>query len=353
MSQKLSGSRMVTLYAGNSKELEFEVRKDGELVDLTDTTGKLKVFLEIPDTNETYIIDKTLTIPTQEDDALGTCSCTLSETETDQFPGVYRYYLVFTYDTDDDRVLQDGNIKIVGDDTDRINQIQNKYGLKYDYYTMREALNYAQSQLLNIGYEYVDEFIHTLDSNNCFKIDNYVMDKNFDEVVDSDDLYVFEYTSESPYTVTDLSSNISSVTFNHPGGFTVVEMDDSYPSASSYKLRVQYYRGLQTFSYLNNDIRYLEELLTVYHLFDILPIYKLQHGITKRDINGTKVEFNQRGIDDFKEKLRQQITYQISKIRSLDIKPIIINKDYGIYTNRVVGIDNSYSRYRNEGGRLY
>ena len=353
MTQRINGTSMITVYSGNSIELEFEVRINTQLVDLTGLTGKLKVFLDIPDTNATYVIDKTLTIPTQEDEALGTCNCVLSETETVQTAAVYRYYLVFTYDTDDDRVLQDGTIKIVGDDTDRIGQIKLKYGLDFDYYTMREALNYGQSQLLNIGYEFVDKYVDNLDSNNCFLIDNYVMDKNFDEKVDEDDIYLFEYLTESPYTINELGANIASITFNHPGGFTVIEMDASYPSASSYKMRVQYYKGLETFSYLNNDIRYLEELLAIFHLFDILPIYKLQHGITKRDINGVKIEFDQKGISTFMKDLRNKITYQISKIRSLTIKPIIINKDYGMVNNNYnLGIDNSTSRYRNYGRRF-
>ena len=132
MTQRINGSRMIPVYAGNSIELEFEVRQETQLVDLTGLTGKLKVFLDIPDTNATFVIDKILTIPTQTGTALGTCSCVLSETESDQFPAVFKYYLVFTYDTDDDRILQEGTIKVIGDDTDRINQIQQKYGLKYE-----------------------------------------------------------------------------------------------------------------------------------------------------------------------------------------------------------------------------
>ena len=175
------------------------------------------------------------------------------------------------------------------------------------------------------------------------------MDKNFDELIDEDDLYLFEYQKESPYAINNLSTHIESITFNHPKGFTIIEMDGSYPSDSSYKMQIQYYKGLQTFSYLNNDIKYLEELFTIFHLFDILPIYKLQHGVTKRDINGVKVEFNQEALNILKKDLMERITYQKSKIRSLDIRPVVINKDYGSYKGLGAGLDSSASRYRNSG----
>lgn len=353
MSDKITGNSMIPIYAGNSIELEFTVRKDSQLVDLTGLAGKFKVFLDVPGEDETFVIDKSLTIPTQTGDALGTCSCVLTGNETDQYTSVYKYYLVFTYGVSDDRVLQEGTVKIIGDDTDRINQIKLKYGLDFDYYTMREALNYAQSQLLNNGYEYVEKIIDTLDSNHCFLIENYVMDKNFDEVVDDDDIYLFEYQSESPYTINNLSSHISNITFNHPKGMTIVQMDGTYPSDSSYKMQIQYYKGLQSFSYLNNDIKYLEELYAIYHLFDVLPIYKLQHGITKRNINGINVEFNHDSIRTLMVDLRDKILYQISKIRSLSIKPVIINKNYG-YNNSPFnyGFDYSASRYRDFNRRF-
>lgn len=344
---------MKQVYAGKSAELNFTVRQNSQLVDLTGLTGELKVFLDVPGENDPYIIVKSLTIPTQEDEALGTCSCVLTSAETEQFSEVYKYYLVFNYGTDDDRVLQEGSLRIIGDDEDRINQIKKKYSLNFDYYSMREAFNYAQSQILNVGYEFIDKRVDTLDTNNCFLIENYVMDKNFDEVINKDDVYVYEFQKHTPFNINNLSDHIESITFNHPGGKTIVKMDDKYPSDSSYTLQIQYYRGLKDFSYVYNDVKYLEELFTLYHLFDMLPIYKLQHGITKRDLNGVKIEFNHEAINVLKEDLRQRILYQISKIRSLSIKPVMINKDYGL--NKGIfnyGLDSSASRYREAGRRF-
>lgn len=344
---KINGYTLIPIYAGKSIELEFEVRKEGQLVDLSDLTGRLVVFLEVPGVDEEYVIDESLTIPDQTGGGLGTCSVILDSTMTDQYAAVYRYYLLFTYGTGDERVLQDGTINIIADDTDRINQIKTKYGLEFDHYTLVNAYNYSHSQLLNCGYEYVDKTIENLDDNNCFLIDNYAMDANFDGKVDIDDIEIIEYQKNSPYNINNLNDNVDEIKFNHPGGKIIVQMDAKYPSEGSYKIRVRYYKGLQSYSYLINDINYLEELYMIFHLFEIMPIYKLQHGITKRDINGVKVEFNKEAIDAFKDDLRKQITYQVSKIRSLNIKPVIINKDYGGYKPILhYGPDYSASRYR-------
>ena len=347
MSQ-IKGNTMITAYVTKAKELEFIIYKDAQLIDLTGLTGTIRVYLDIPGSNGSDVISKALTIPAQTGTAEGTCSVVFDDDDTDITAAVYNYQLIFVYDTDDNRVLQAGTINLVGDDEDRVSQIKQKYGFSFDNYTLNDALNYARSQLLNIGYQYIEKTISGTDTNDCFLIENYVMDKDFSGVVDVDDLVLFEYMNESPYTINDLTANISSVTFNHPKGYTIVEMDGTYPSSSSYKMEIQYYKGLQTYSYLFNDIKFLEELLMIYHLFDVLPIYKLQHGIKKREINGIKVEFNDEAIYTLKKDLRTKINYQIGKIRSLGGKAVYINKDYGV-DNGVYnyGMDNSATRYRN------
>jgi hypothetical protein len=344
---KIKGNVMIPVYAGKGKELEFLIYENGQVVDLTGLTGTLVVWLDIPGQDEDFVIEKALTIPTQTGENIGSCSCVLDNDDTDLTPAVYNYQLIFNYGTSDDRVLQSGTIHIIGDDTDRIEQIKEKYGFKFDYQTLNTAFNFAHSQMLNIGYEYIDRVLNTTDSNDCFTIDNYVMDKNFDGLVDEDDIVIFEYMNETPYTINDLATHVTGVTFNHPNGLAIIQMDGSYPSSSGYKVRVQYYKGIETYSYLINDIHFLEELLMTYHLFDILPIYKLQHGISKRDLNGVKIEYDDEAIKLLKEDLRIKILNQISKIRNLDGRGFRISKDYGRDSTIFnYGIDNSATRYR-------
>jgi len=349
MSQ-IKGNTMITVYAGKAKELEFIIYENAQLVDLTGLTASFNMWLDIPGQDETYVLTKALTIPTQTGTAEGTCSCVLDDTDTVVDAGVYNYELLFVYGANDVRVLQVGTVKVTGDDDTRIEQIKIKYGFKFDNYTLNEALTYAHAQILNIGYEYKDMILNGTDTNDCLLINNYVMDKNFDGAVDADDITIFEYMNQTPYTINDLSSNVSSVTFNHPMGKTIIQMDDTYPSSGSFKVRVQYYKGLETYSYLISDIQFLEELLMTYHLFDVLPIYKLQHGISKREINGHKIEYNAEAVTTLKLDLRKKIINQISKIRSLSGVPLRISKDYGRDSGIFnYGVDNSATRYRDFG----
>jgi len=314
----------IKIQKNTSKSLSFVIKDDNDnVINLASATGKIKVHLDIPGTNNTYVIDKALTI----DSAIrGECSVTLENTDTNIDASIYRVILEFNYAIGDDRVYSYGTFTIYGDDTERLQQIKTKYGLTYDDYTLQTAFDWSHQQMLNNAYQKIEQSVNGTE----FKIDNYVMDKNFDGVVDTSDLEIIEYMSSSPYTVNNLNSNISSVVYNHPAGKSYITMDASYPSNSSFKVRVTYYKGSDSHSDLLVDIKRLEELYTLYHLFDILEPHKLQTGITDKTINGVSIVFDQEGIRTFKKDLYNQIQNSILKIKPFDgmFGSVLISKEY-------------------------
>ncbi len=347
MNEEIKSNIQIPLFKNKGDELTFVIYdNEGSPVDLTGLTGKFQVYLDTPQTTDVNVIDKALVIPTQEGTSLGKCTCSLDDDDLDIDTAIYNYKLVFVYGVDDNRILQTGTVNVIGDDNTRIEQIKKKYGLTFDYYTMRTALNFAHKQMLSYAYVFEELTIPQTDSNDQILIENYVMDSDFDNSVTSADIDVFEYQKESPYDTNDLTANVSAVTFNHPNGKTILTMDGAYPTDSTYTLMVKYYRGIDTFSNLNQDIMYLEEMFVLLHLFSILSPYKLQYGITRRSINGVKVEFNFEAIQEFKSKLNIDINQVKLRIRGLTYKNIIIDKDYGDPTS---SYDGSRFTYNNRG----
>jgi len=317
----------IQIYKNKTKDLSFVIqpKENEKYYDLTGATGLIKVQLSIPGQDDAVVISKALTI---DDAEQGKCSVTLENSDTDINVAIYSYTLEFNFSIGDDRILQSGLFEILGDDITTIETIKQKYEFSYDNYTMQNALDYAREQILSNAFMKQETTFSKKD--NIIKILNYVADMNFDDTVDASDISLIEYQQKTPYTVNDLSSNISSVNFDHPNGYTIITMDDEYPSDSTYKLKLVYYQIYKKYADLKKKIRYIEELYVIEHLFKTLEIYKLQHGMTNKTLNGVTIEFNKQAIDDFLKQLKSWIGNEIMKVRPLKgaFKPVTIPKTY-------------------------
>lgn len=314
----------IQIYKGTASALNFVIRDENDnVIDLSGLTGKIKVFLNIPGQDDTYVIDKSLTI----DSAIkGEVSVNLDDNDNDISVAEYQYILEFVYGVDDNRILGYGAFSILGDDIERINQIKDKYGLEYDELAMKSAFNWAHKQMLNNAFVDMEEDYKS--AKDEFKIDNFVMDKNFDGVIDKNDIEIKEFMTKTPYTVNDLSSNILSVIFDHPSGKTIISMDAEYPSDGAFTVRINYKRADESYSDAIENIRRVEELYTLYHIFDKLEPYKLQRGLPSRSINGVTIDFDQDGIDRYKKKLFSEILNEIMKFRPIASRNVLVGKGY-------------------------
>lgn len=187
----------------------------------------------------------------------------------------------------------------------RIAQIKAKYGLGYSDSVVSYALLLARKFMTDNIFENVEQIINQKAT--TFKLCNYVMDSNFDYTVDEDDIDVIEYMDNEPYTINDLNSNISSVTLNHPAGFSLLTMDGEYPSSGDYKLKISYLRGSNSYDKNEDNILRVEELLTIYYIFGTVEISALQRGLPNRSINDVTIQFDQRGIADYRKSLMTEI----------------------------------------------
>ena len=313
----------IQIFRETAKSIKFNIIDDfGKIVDLTSATGTLNVFLKEPGQADVIALTKALTITNA---IMGICQVDLLSTDTDIDEYNYTYKLDFIFSDAEVRTLTYGLFEIVGDDNTRISQIKQKYSLNFDYYTMREGLNYAHQQMTLNLYEKIEDKLNT--TNKIIQIENYVMDKNFSYTVDKTDIEIIQYQDKTPFGVVDLSANIVSVLFDHPVGKTIITMDGDYPE-TSYKMQVTYYKGLYKFSEIYLDVKQVEEWYTLYHIFQILPIYKLQQGLPSRSINGVDIVFDQDGIDKLRKMIFTWIQTGIVNIKGFDIGTVVINKRY-------------------------
>ena len=308
--------RNFNIVQGKGKELLFTcLDDDGEIIDLTSTTSVLKVVLDNPEIENTTLICKSATLLCATS---GTCKVNLSNDDTNIDSFQYTYNLITNFGADDDRVLFEGDFIVHGDDIDnRIKQIKTKYGLNYDYYIMKEALDYARVETLANGFENVIN--EKTSKSNIIKICRYIADANFDKSIDENEFKITQFMKNPPYTVEDITSHIISVNLDNPH-ITFIEMDAEYPS-EGYVLRVEYKLGRKPFSEIKPFIDKLEEWYVIKYLFENLEPHKLQHGMTSKNINGIDVTYDAQGISDFQKKILNNITYYIMKCVPMNTCP--------------------------------
>lgn len=307
----------------SSKVFDFEVKNvDGTAFDLTGTTGVLEVFLDKEGINAANVISKAITLTEANK---GTCTVTLDDTDTTIDTHVYKYRLKFTAGANN-YIFGDGIFDIIGDDNSRVSEIKSTYGLAYEYYIMEKALIYARREIKDKGFiETVKEFSQ---SNTVFLLDNYMADSNFDELLDSNDIKLTEYQTNTPYGVNDLSANISSVVTDHPNGKIIVTLDTALPSATDFTLRFEYFRIAESYTKMKSSIKNLEELFVIQYLFNRLEPYKLQHGMTNKTLNGVTIEFNQAAIRDYLNGIKKQINSEIIRLKPWSNVSVGISKGY-------------------------
>ena len=321
--------------AGTSKELKFELKDiNNNAIDITGLVGTLKIYLNVPGTNSSPVISKTVTITNALN---GLCTAVVLDSETLITPAIYNYTLTFEYTTGDNRVLDSGTVNIIGDDIDRINQIKQRYGLGFDYYTMKTALDYARTQIKGNTIKHEKGSGMITDKNNSLELCNYVMDANGDGSVDASDITIYEYLKVFPFTVNNLQSNISSLILETPIGKSYIVMDAKYPS-EGFTLGLEYYRGVKPYVDALPIIDKAEEYYVLYRLFTTMEINKLQRGITNRGINGVDIVFDKDSIDSFLQILRNWIATEnlrlipfnscLNNSGSSVTKSVLINKGY-------------------------
>lgn len=308
----------------SSRTFEFEIRDNfNNVVDLTSSTGTLKVYLEKSGTNDNPVISKSITLT---EAVKGLCEVSLIDTDTNIDPNVYKYRLEFDYGSNDVRIFGDGIFDLLGDDTSRIMQIKRNKGLAFDYYVLDNALNDARQKVKDYCFQPIE--IIQRQSKSEIKIDNYVADSNFDGVVNEDDIEIIEYQNESPYGINDLSGNISTFTANHPIGKSILVMDADYPSDDTYVVKINYHKTTDKYDKIKYSLLKLEELYVMVYLFENLEPYKLQRGVTDKTIGNQTISFNQNAIRDYQKDLQRQITRETINIKPIVNSSVQINKGY-------------------------
>lgn len=309
-------------FQNKGKDLSFEIKKDGKLVNLVGKTGYFKVYLDIPSENEEYIIEKEIEIIDYD---LSIAKIILTDTDMEIDTAVYNYILEIEMDSDLTEVFYYGTFEVLGDDTNRLKEIKQIYGLEFEDYHLTQAYNFAHSEILKNVYEKVEN--ETYSKSNLIKIDNFVMDKNFDGIVDENDIEIIQFMKVPPYTVVNLSSQIDDITFNHPIGKTLIELKNEYPTAG-YVLRTTYYKGVGLYSDYKQIINRIEELYIIIYLFRNLDAFKLQRGLPDRSINGVDIKYDREGVQSAIKSFMELLNNEISKIKPIQLKGVLINKGY-------------------------
>lgn len=316
------------IYQDSSKTYYFQLRDEFEqLIDITEATVTFEVFLEKAGINEAVVITSTGQVTNGEK---GMFYVSLTDLNSNVDNLIYKYRIKFSYNTNDTLIIGDGLFDVVGDEESNISRIKKKYGFVYTYEVMADAWSYAKSSILNKGF--YKTVIITNQKSDEFLLDNYMGDASLDGVVDENDITIREYQENSPYTINDLTNNIDSLVVDHPNGFSILTMDNTYPTDSTYTLEITYYRALDTYSQIKSSVVLLEELFFIQYLFMTLEPYKLQQGMTTKTINGVDITFDQNAIHEYQKKLQNQINALVLNIRGLgfdsDDTSVLLEKRY-------------------------
>ena len=301
--------RHLTAFKGKGKKFIFTIYdNDGNFVNLAGKVGKINIFLETPNVEDNILLTKNLT---NVDNLEGTASVEFNDTEMNLNAYQYKYNITYKYATDNDRVLQDGDFIITGDDVNnRIKQIKTTYGLNYEHYILKKALEYARKEVSKNGYQSVKTDTGAKKAQH--KICKNVMDINNDGIVNEDDFNVYQYMKTSPYTVEDLNAHITSINLDNPT-ISFITLDADYPS-DGYTLRIEYYIGSSNKDDIQSYIDKLEVWYVLQYLFENLEPFKLQHDMSTKDINGISVTFDQQGIRDFQKQIDNKLMYYKMKV---------------------------------------
>ena len=280
----------------------------------------------------------------------GLVQVSLLNTDTALDVDTYEYSISINFGADDNRIVDQGLFAIYEDDfTSRIEQIKAKYGLSFNMSMLKEEYRIARNNVKNNILENVKYDIKQ--KLTIIPINTTIVDSNDDNVVDESDVDVYQYLNTSPYTVEDLNSHVVSVNTDNPRQATIT-LDGEYPD-NGYTLRVEYLNSRRNQTESAELVDRLEEKYMLLRLYEDLEPYKLQHGMTTKDINGLNITYDQAAIQEMKKALKLQIVNLKLKIAPLTksqynnagagglMKSVTLSKGYNSNSRH----DNSINSY--------
>jgi len=299
------------IYQKSSRTYEFQATDEfNRVLDLTGTTISFKAFLDIGGQTTTTVLTSVGVIT---DTVKGLFKISLNDNDTNIDNLLYSYRIEILYNTGNTLIFGNGKLEVIGDDTSNISRIKQKYGFTYPYDILSAAWEYAKTNTLNKGF--FEENITINSPTDLILIDNYVADRNFDNIVDKTDIKIIEYQSNPPYDVIDVSTNISSFVADHPTGKSIIHLSTKTPSDPSFTTKLTYSRMIDAFDNLKPSILALQERFFIQYLFSTLEPYKLQQGMTSKSLNGVDITFDQSAIRDYQHKLTDEISAFILNIQ--------------------------------------
>lgn len=303
---------------------EFEIKdSSGKAVDLTGATATFEVYKDIEGSNGSTIINKSITVT---ESIKGMCYVQILSTDVGIDTGKYIYIINFDYGSDNIDKYGTGVFTVIGDDTTRIAEIKKTYGFNFEYYILQKAFEYARENIVRKAF--IEKKVTFRQANTQFLLDNYLADSDFDGQLTVSDISLREYQDKTPYGINELSTQISSIVPDHPNGNIIVNLSGSYPSDSTYTLEFTYFKIAEPYSTIKKSINRLEELYVIQYLFNTLEPYKLQNGLTKKELNGVIIEFNQKAIEEYLNRINNEIIRELIKCKPWENESVQISKRY-------------------------
>lgn len=188
---------------------------------------------------------------------------------------------------------------------ERIIQIKERYGLNFSQIVLENAYEWAKKEAKKQSLEKVETFISAKIEST--KLCNGIVSLSGKDEIEASDFELVQFQTSSPYATENITEHISSLNLNNPNGFSIINLDDTYPKDPYQKIQLIYYRASRPWPEIKSDFLLLEERLLIWRLFDTLEVYKLQHGLTNKSLNGVSLDFNQQGIREYKQQLMNDI----------------------------------------------
>jgi len=213
------------------------------------------------------------------------------------------------------------------DDTTRVLEIKTKYDFIYNDTIMIDALNYSRKRLLETIF--LPDEIKSTTVKEYYELKQYIADVNFDKLIDIDDINITTYMSEPPFTVNNVPvTNIQSFLPGHPNGKSYLTFKPEFVIPSNHTLSIQYKYMIEDFSKLDLLVKEIEELYVIIYLFRTLSPFKLQQGMTTKQINGIDIVFDKQSVDEYINETEDDISIKSINIKGVDVMDVNINHDY-------------------------
>lgn len=223
-----------------------------------------------------------------------------------------------------------------------IEEFKKQTGFELETADLEVALEMSAQKLRDIVF-IKKSFVYAQPTNKL-QIDTPLADYNADGVVDENDINIYEFDKDDYVNPdTDLSAHIES--FNEKYGYII--LDDLYPLTIGNNIVIDYYVARYESSKMKPYLSRLNLLMASNYLFDIIPISRLQQGISEWNLNGVSVRFDASTIKSITDSIKLEINSLLRFVTPL------------IYEKTKLGFDNddlkrnSGFRFRSPSGNLY